>query len=346
VPSATTAGACICQVDERGQVVQAGCPVVAHTAVQRALAFSQCGQRFATGDHDGVVILWDAQTGRAEQRMQAGPKTGSSLSFAEQRMQAGPKTVLSLSFAADGARLASGSWDGSVHVWDAMTRALIRTWKQKYGVCWVQFSPVHNSIVATVCRDTFTLWDVDSGQTLKSFLGFGSAAFSPDGRTIATASAANDLLLVDAETGTVRLTLVGHQGYIWAACFSVDDGSKLASASKDGTCKVWDSSTGALLRTINVGYAVHAVSWGRDWMRDTQRGAAFAMGHHPRLGERSEVLALDAGVVRMILDRTSGPLSIQYGPHNTVKARLWSYVSGSSLYNLLCSFFAGTRTSD
>ena len=38
-------------------------------------------------------------------------------------------------------------------------------------------------------------------------------------------------------------------------------------------------------------------------MRDTQRGAAFAMGHHPWLGERSEVLALDAGVVRMILDR-------------------------------------------
>jgi hypothetical protein len=35
-------------------------------------------------------------------------------------------------------------------------------------------------------------------------------------------------------------------------------------------------------------------------VRDTQR--AFAMGHHPRLGERSRVLALDEGVVRMILD--------------------------------------------
>jgi hypothetical protein len=46
-----------------------------------------------------------------------------------------------------------------------------------------------------------------------------------------------------------------------------------------------------------------SVSWGRDWVRDTQTGVAFAMGHHPRLGERSRVLALDAGVVRMILDR-------------------------------------------
>ena len=36
---------------------------------------------------------------------------------------------------------------------------------------------------------------------------------------------------------------------------------------------------------------------------DTQTRVVFAMGHHPRLGERSGVLALDAGVVRMILDR-------------------------------------------
>ena len=109
--------------------------------------------------------------------------------------------------------------------------------------------------------------------------------------------------MVDAETGTLQLTLVGHQRTVYAACFSVDDGSKLASASEDGTCKVWDSSTGALLRTINVGDRILAVSWGRDWVWDTQGGVAFAMGHHQRLGERSRVLALDAGVVRMILDR-------------------------------------------
>jgi len=322
-------GACICQVDDRGhRVVQAECPVVAHTAKQYALAFSPCGQRLATGDDDGVVILWDARTGRAEQRMQAGPEM-----------------VLSLSFAADGARLASGSLDGSKHVWDATTGALLRSWQEEDEVTWVQFSPVSNSILATASLDMITVWDVDSGETLKTFMGCGFAVFSPDGRTIATATP-HDLLLVDAETGTVRLTLVGHQRVIFAACFSVDDGSKLTSASTDGTCKVWNSSTGALLRTINVGYAVHSVSWGRDWVRDTQRGTAFAMGHHPRLGERSEVLALDAGVVRMILDRTFGPLSIESGTHKTVTARSWSYVSGSNLYHLFCYLFAGMRTSD
>ena len=67
---------------------------------------------------------------------------------------------------------------------------------------------------------------------------------------------------------------------------------------------MWDSSTGALLRTIVLGSPLWAVVWGRDWVRDTHTGVAFAMGHHPRLGAESQVLGLDPGVVRMIVDRT------------------------------------------
>ena len=52
-----------------------------------------------------------------------------------------------------------------------------------------------------------------------------------------------------------------------------------------------------------VGRSVFSVAWERDWMWDTQRGEAFAMGHHPRLGVGAQVLELEAGVVRMILDR-------------------------------------------
>ena len=44
-------------------VVQEGCPVVAHTKRIRALAFSPCGRKFATGGGDGAVILWNTQTG-------------------------------------------------------------------------------------------------------------------------------------------------------------------------------------------------------------------------------------------------------------------------------------------
>jgi len=78
------------------------------------------------------------------------------------------------------------------------------------------------------------------------------------------------------------------------------DRSKLASGSADGMCNVWDSSTGEILMSRRFGESVFSVSWGRDWV---QGAMAFAMGHHPRLGAGSQVLELEAGVVRMILDR-------------------------------------------
>ena len=71
---------------------------------------------------------------------------------------------------------------------------------------------------------------------------------------------------------------------------------------------MWDSSTGALLRTIEHDLRTIeakrdfcSVACGRDWVRDM--GKAFAMGCHPRLGAGSQVLELEVGVVRMILDR-------------------------------------------
>ena len=44
-----------------------------------------------------------------------------------------------------------------------------------------------------------------------------------------------------------RCPVQAHTADADAACFSVD-GSKFASGSFDGACKVWDSSTGALLK--------------------------------------------------------------------------------------------------
>ncbi|KAJ1468064.1 WD40-repeat-containing domain protein, partial [Baffinella frigidus] len=224
-----------------------GCPVVAHTRELRAVDFSPCGARFATGE-DSAVIVWDAQSGNAEHHFLRG--------FG----------AWALSFSADGARLASVNSDQSIRVWDATTWALLRTIQASF-VASVRLSPTGSRILSSAGGNSLIqFWDVDSGAKIRSIEGREFAVFSPDGRSIATAGAGRnfrDVLLLDAESGALRLRMVGHADNVRSATFSVDDGSKLASGSRDGTCKVWDSSTGALLLTINIGSRVSSVAFGR-----------------------------------------------------------------------------------
>ena len=287
-------GECVCEVNDVGhRVVQDGCPVVTHSDEGIwSVTFSPCGQGFATGGFDGEVIVWDVQTGKVETRM-----TGVH-----------PKGVLALCFSSCGQKLASGGWEGSICVWDTVAGALLFRMHGDYrseDVRSLHFSPTDENHLLSAGDGGFALWDVEKGEMMeRTEEGGVFAVFSPNGRTIATASGhgSRDLHLVDSRTGAVRLKMVSHRCLVSCASFS-DDGSKLASGSGDGTCKVWDSSTGALLRTITVATPVLCVEWGRDWVQDTLRGVAFAMGHHPRLGAGSRALELEVGVVRMILDR-------------------------------------------
>jgi len=263
---------------------------VAHTEGLRALAFSPCGQRLATRGSDGAVILWDARTGEAEHRIEG---------------DAGNCT--DIAFSADGVRLACSTGNTSIAVFDATTGAWLRTIEEDFEVVCVSFSPTAISMLATATiAGAIYVWDIDSGEMIREIKGCKwIAVFSPDGHTIATASAeSSDVQLIDAESGEMRHRMVGHTSIVHTASWCPYDGSKLASGSIDGTCKVWDSSNGALLRSIEFEDEIpESVAWGRNWVRDTQRAMGFAMGHHPRLGAGSQVLELEAGVVRMILDR-------------------------------------------
>src|SRR5205823_6926210 len=58
-------------------------------------------------------------------------------------------------------------------------------------------------------------------------------------------------------TGRLRLTLEGHRGTVWTASFD-RAGGRIITAGDDGTARLWDRATGAVLAVLE-GHAQLAI---------------------------------------------------------------------------------------
>ncbi len=162
--------------------------------------------------------------------------------------------VLCVASSADGRRVASGSDDGTVRVWDADSGACLATLRGHTSTVWGVASSADGRRVASGSRDgTVRVWDADSGACLATLWDrtnpVNGVASSADGRRVASGSRDGTVRVWDADSGACLATLRGHTRLVLCLASSAD-GRRVASGSSDRTVRVWDADSGTCLATL------------------------------------------------------------------------------------------------
>lgn len=239
-------------------------------------AYSQDGSRIAAASLDGMLRVWDAETGLEIVAVSAlgtgitacaysldGRRilsAGTDGTLREWDAETGALIVTiarrseydyACAYSPDRRRIVSRSREGKLEVWDAGSGERVALLDETGLSCGGAFSPDGSRVVSEASYGTLKVWDADTGEVITTIAeGFIMVcAYSPDGKQIASGSGNGTLKLWDAETGEALATISGHAGPISACGFSAD-GERIVSGSRDSTLKVWNAKTGQHLATL------------------------------------------------------------------------------------------------
>jgi len=167
------------------------------------------------------------------------------------RFEQHDKSVLDVAVSPDGNSVASASADKTVKLWSKEGK-LLKTFQHADIVTSVSFSPDGKTIATGSADRTIRIWQVDND---KSAIPYGiaplhatlsshtdsvtSVSFSPDGKTLASASHDNTIKIWNLTDKKLLQTLTGHKDWVLGVSFS-PDGKTIASASADKTVKLWN----------------------------------------------------------------------------------------------------------
>jgi WD40 repeat protein/serine/threonine protein kinase len=253
-------------------------------------AWSPSGDGFAAANEVNSVLVWDAATGLQLAALEANHGPVNSVEWSHNGRYLLSAHVGNLAriwdvqdqstrwdlnhdapvqFAAwssDDSQVATGTADGRITVWDALTGDTVRQWRAHEQILWsVAWSPDGSQILTADGDGAARIWEARSLGEIQSMQHRGpvlSAAWSPDGDHLLTAGGLTLSAYIWDMHDYSFLDQLDHPGSVEAVAWS-PDGSRVASASL-GVVKIWDAITGEELESL-AGHqgAVEAVAWSR-----------------------------------------------------------------------------------
>jgi WD40 repeat protein/serine/threonine protein kinase len=251
-----------------GEVVRT---LAGHAGPVSRVFFSRDGRRMVSADFTSVAKVWDTatfkeiRTFRAFGGIVALSPDGRRVAFTAEGtwvhirdVDTGQEVVppfrshevpcFTLAFTPDGNHVATGSWDGTVKVWEASTGRMVRKFEGNGIISWLAFSEDGTRLATGSWDRKIRVFDATTGKLLRTLVGHEhrvvGVAFSPDGRHLASASQDNTVRVWETATGKEVAVLHGHIGYALGVAYSAD-GKWLVSCGgyrSKGDVRIWDTA--------------------------------------------------------------------------------------------------------
>jgi WD40 repeat protein len=158
--------------------------------------------------------------------------------------------VSEVKFSSDGKLLASAGWNNQIHLWNVKTAKELRPFGQgKTYIYDVAFSP-DGKTVASASANAIRLWDIARAKEIYPFGGVYEGV-----STVAFAPAGKHLALAEGQfvhycevrSGTKLRSFPGDEAWVKRVTFS-PDGKQLATEHNNGTLGLWDLASGKKIR--------------------------------------------------------------------------------------------------
>ncbi|EKM60093.1 uncharacterized protein PHACADRAFT_250980 [Phanerochaete carnosa HHB-10118-sp] len=216
-----------------------------HTDYVLCAVFTPDGSHIVSGSNDHSLKIWDSGTGACLETLAAHDDR-----------------VTSIAVSRDGRWMASGT-EKQVSLWSleapSYTHRVVGTPKgERFPDHAVAFTPNNSQVLIasyTIGSKSgkLSVWDVETAKHLRdlwpSGLSFGpicSPSFSSTGDMLAC-GADNTVLVWDFAHGGVLQAFSGHSNWVMSVAYN-QDGTRIASGSRDGTVRLWDVTQPATLK--------------------------------------------------------------------------------------------------